>query len=106
MLYFILNLHKIIFVVHNYTAETAYFLQYLKEVILLQIQVAKSLEGLSDDNLKFLLEMINRFMKPTTDVNIHAQENKSFRPLGMYKHEQFCADGYDIDEDQSLFGRK
>lgn len=62
----------------------------------LQIQVAKSLEGLSDDNLKFLLEMINRFMKPTTDVNIRAQENKSFRPLGMYKHEQFCADGYDM----------
>ena len=30
----------------------------------LQIQVAKSLEGLSDENLTFLLEMINRFMKP------------------------------------------
>lgn len=35
----------------------------------LQIQVAESLEGLSDENLSFLLEMINRFMKPAVDEN-------------------------------------
>ena len=64
----------------------------------LQIQVAKSLEGLSDENLTFLLEMINRFMKPAMVENIPAQENRSVTPLGMYKNEQFCADGYDIDE--------
>lgn len=71
----------------------------------LQTQVVKSLEGLSDENLKFLLDLINRFMKPETDVDTHVQENKSFRPIGMYKHEQFCADGYDIDEDNDEIAR-
>ena len=71
----------------------------------LQTQVTKSLEGLSDENLKFLLELINRFMKPATDVDAQVQENKSSRPLGMYKHEQFCADGYDIDEDNDEIAR-
>lgn len=63
---------------------------------MLQIQVAKSLEGLSDENLKFLLDIINRFMKPAT---VHEHESRSIRPLGMYKNEKFYADGYDIDED-------
>ena len=31
----------------------------------LRKQVIQSLNGLSDDNLKFLLDMIQRFMKPT-----------------------------------------
>ena len=31
---------------------------------ILQRQVIQSLNGLSDDNLRFLLEMIQRFMKP------------------------------------------
>ena len=32
---------------------------------ILQRQVIQSLNGLSDDNLRFLLEMIQRFMKPS-----------------------------------------
>ena len=31
---------------------------------ILQKQVIQSLNGLSDDNLQFLLDMIQRFMKP------------------------------------------
>ncbi len=31
----------------------------------LQSQVIQSLNGLSDDNLQFLLDMIQRFMRPT-----------------------------------------
>ncbi len=31
---------------------------------ILQSQVIQSLDGLSDDNLLFLLDMIQRFMKP------------------------------------------
>lgn len=31
---------------------------------ILQKQVIQSLDGLSDDNLQFLLDMISRFMKP------------------------------------------
>ena len=32
---------------------------------ILQRQVIRSLDGLSDENLQFLLDMIQRFMKPT-----------------------------------------
>ena len=71
----------------------------------LQIQVEESLEGLSDENLSFLLEMINRFMKPAVDENPLIQNSSSVRPLGLYKHEKFCADGYDIDEDNYEIAR-
>ena len=70
----------------------------------LQIQVSQSLEGLSEENLKFLLYMINRFMKPE-EASANKQKNKICRPLGMYKDEQFCADGYDIDEDNEEIAR-
>lgn len=49
--------------------------------------------------------MINRFMKPAMVKNIPTHENRSARPLEMYKNEQFYADGYDIDEDNDEIAR-
>lgn len=71
----------------------------------LQNQVSKSLEGLSEEDLRFLLDMINRFMKPAVSDNEQTQEQKISRPLGMYRNEQFYADGYDIDEDNEEIAR-
>lgn len=51
------------------------------------------------------VEMINRFMKPAMVENIPTHENRSARPLEMYKNEQFYADGYDIDEDNDEIAR-
>ena len=40
----------------------------------LQRQVVQSLNGLSDDNLRFLLDMIQRFMKPHEAGNNNSGE--------------------------------
>lgn len=71
----------------------------------LQLQVTKSLEGLSDDNLKFLLDFINRFMKPAAVNTDDMRMSNSFRPIGMFKNEKFYVDGYDIDEDNDEIAR-
>ena len=42
---------------------------------ILQSQVIQSLDGLSDDNLLFLLDMIQRFMKP--DKFVEKKNDKS-----------------------------
>ena len=61
----------------------------------LQAQVVSSLEGLTDEDLMFLLDMINRFMKP---VNSEKTVGKVERKLGLYKDRKFIADGHDLDE--------
>lgn len=67
----------------------------------LQRQVIQSLDGLSDDNLIFLLDMIQRFMKPveTKDGNIRSVEaGKRKRRIGSLEGMDLIAAGYDIDE--------
>ncbi len=69
----------------------------------LQNQITQSLDGLSDDSLRFILEMIQRFVLPAEakDKSINydavaAQGTK--RRLGSMKGQKFIADGHDIDE--------
>lgn len=74
----------------------------------LQLEVSKSLEGLSEENLKFLLEMINKYMKP--DTLLAKDETVSFgsKRIGVLKGREIFAPGYDFDEDNEeiakLFG--
>ncbi len=67
----------------------------------LQNQITQSLEGLSDDSLSFILDMIQRFVLPTeakkTDINYDIVQGKK-RRLGSMKGQKFIADGHDIDE--------
>ena len=61
---------------------------------ILQRQVIQSLDGLSEDNLRFLLEMIQRFMKPAEnkEENVYGlamnkkivSKNWQFRRPGSY----------------------
>ncbi len=68
---------------------------------ILQQQITQSLDGLSDEDLSFLLEMIQRFMMPaqskTVDIN-DDDGQKKVRRLGSMKGQKFIADGHDIDE--------
>ena len=67
----------------------------------LQNQITQSLEGLSDDSLRFILDMIQRFILPSelrnksVDYSIVVQGTK--RRLGSMKGQKFIADGHDID---------
>lgn len=68
----------------------------------LQKQITQSLEGLSEDSLSFILDMIQRFVLPaemkgmSTDSDVVVQIRK--RKLGSMKGQLFIAEGHDIDE--------
>ncbi len=74
----------------------------------LQLEVSKSLEGLSEENLKFLLEMINRYMKPAVLLNDDIRVVSVDKRIGALKDKCVFAPGYDFDEDNEeiakLFG--
>jgi len=69
---------------------------------ILQKQVIQSLNGLSDDNLQFLLDMIQRFMKPDEieDKNKNKSEKfkGSIRRIGSLEGYDLIDADYDIDE--------
>lgn len=48
----------------------------------LQRQVIQSLNGLSDENLSFLLDMIQRFMKPVETGEKAITDEKRMRRIG------------------------
>lgn len=69
---------------------------------ILQKQVIQSLNGLSDDNLQFLLDMIQRFMKP---AKIEEKNNDksvifkgSIRRIGSLEGQDLIDADYDIDK--------
>ena len=68
----------------------------------LQRQVIQSLNGLSDDNLKFLLDMIQRFMKPAEAeekaLNRATMGRNSIRRIGSLEGQNLIDADYDIDE--------
>ncbi len=67
----------------------------------LQNQITQSLEGLSDDSLSFILDMIQRFVMPAESKNMSINYNGvqgKKRRLGSMKGQKFIADGHDIDE--------
>ena len=69
---------------------------------ILQREVIQSLDGLSDDNLSFLLEMIQRFMKSSEkkeeNVNELAINKKTVRRIGSLEGQDLIDADYDIDE--------
>lgn len=68
----------------------------------LQRQVIQSLNGLSDDNLKFLLDMIQRFMKPAEagekNISRAATDRNSICRIGSLEGQDLIDADYDIDE--------
>ena len=64
----------------------------------LQNQIVKSIEGLSDDSLEFILDMIQRFVKPAENQLMETTAQKKKRKLGILKGKKLIADGYDLDD--------
>lgn len=69
---------------------------------ILQKQVIQSLNGLSDDNLQFLLDMIQRFMKPDKIEEKNNDKSvigsNSIRRIGSLEGQDLIDVDYDIDE--------
>lgn len=63
----------------------------------LQSQVIQSLNGLSDDNLQFILDMIQKFMKPA-NVEKATNNKANIRKIGIFEHEDLYDEDYDFDE--------
>lgn len=64
-------------------------------MLTLQEQVVQKVNGLSEDNLRFLLEMIERFMKPDSmDRETATVTNR----IGIAKGQDLYDDEYDFDE--------
>lgn len=61
----------------------------------LQEQVVKRVDGLSENNLQFLLEMIDRLMQPGAEVKKTAVISKR---IGIAKGQRLYDDEYDFDE--------
>lgn len=72
---------------------------------ILQNQVIQSLDGLSDKNLQLLLDIINKVMKASEPKKREPKYVRNpvtgelVRPFGLFKNEEFLAEGYDLDED-------
>ena len=68
----------------------------------LQKQIAQSLNGLSDDSLRFILDMIQRYVMPAESMGMSIDYDRIVsekkRRIGSMKGQKFIADGYDIDE--------
>lgn len=61
----------------------------------LQEQVAQKISGLSEDNLQFILEMIERFMQPEVREKNDLVITKR---IGIAKGQNLYDDDYDFDE--------
>ncbi len=64
-------------------------------MLTLQEQVVQKVNGLSEDNLQFLLDMIERFMKP---VSIGKKAAMTANRIGIAKGQDLYDDDYDFDE--------
>lgn len=69
---------------------------------ILQKQVIQSLDGLFDDNLQFLLDMISRFMKPDKIEENHNDKlviiKDNIHRIGNLEGQDLIDADYDIDE--------
>ena len=69
---------------------------------ILQKHVIQSLDGLSDDNLQFLLDMISRFIKPDKIEEDHNDKlviiKDNIHRIGSLEGQDLIDADYDIDE--------
>ena len=61
---------------------------------ILQEEVVKKISSLSDDNVLFILELIDRFMQPVKVENKELSVNR----IGIVKGEDLYGEDYDFDE--------
>lgn len=64
-------------------------------MLTLKEQVVQKVNGLSEDNLQFILEMINRFMQSDSTEKGASLVSKR---IGLAKGQNLYEDDYDFDE--------
>ena len=64
-------------------------------MLTLKEQVVQKVNGLSEDNLQFILDMINRFMQSDSTEKKAALVSKR---IGLAKGQNLYEDDYDFDE--------
>lgn len=67
----------------------------------LQMEFMKTIEGLSDDTMRMLLEVVKQVVLPLEhkeSVGGSAQYQSRPRRMGSLKGHKLISDGYDIDE--------
>ncbi len=61
----------------------------------LQDRVVQKISGLSEDNLQFLMEMIDRFMQPEVKEN---KDMVNTKRIGIARGQNLYDDDYNFDE--------
>lgn len=67
----------------------------------LQMEFMKTIEGLSDDTMRMLLEVVRQVVLPLDhkeNVSVSSEQQKKLRRLGSLKGQKLISEGYDIDE--------
>ena len=67
----------------------------------LQMEFMQTIEGLSDDTMRMLLEVVRQVVLPLDhkeNVSVSSEQQKKLRRLGSLKGQKLISEGYDIDE--------
>ena len=74
----------------------------------LQMEFMETIEGLSDDTMRMLLEVVKQVVLPLEhrgDIGSSVQYQSRPRRLGSLKGQRLISDGYDIDESNGEIAR-
>lgn len=67
----------------------------------LQMEFMKTIEGLSDDTMRMLLEVVRQVILPLDhkeNVGVPPEQQGKVRRIGSLKGQKLISEGYDIDE--------
>ena len=67
----------------------------------LQMEFMETIEGLSDDTMRMLLEVVRQVILPLDhkeNVGAASEQPRKSRRIGSLKGQQLISEGYDIDE--------
>lgn len=65
----------------------------------LQMEFMETIEGLSDDTMRMLLEVVRQVvLDHKENVSVSSEQQKKLRRLGSLKGQKLISEGYDIDE--------
>lgn len=67
----------------------------------LQMEFMETIEGLSDDTMRMLLEVVRQVVLPLDrkeNVGVSSEQQGKLRRMGSLKGQKLISEGYDIDE--------
>lgn len=67
----------------------------------LQMEFMETIEGLSDDTMRMLLEVVRQVILPLDhkeNIGAASEQQRKLRKIGSLKGKKLISEGYDIDE--------